>query len=101
VIVAAAFGTPAAAVPLSSSHLRPATPDSCIRSNRGDYNACNVGNRGRGDVPYRPVPSSTPIEVTAPQIRTPNDCIRANHGDWTGCNVGNSGRGDLPYRKVR
>ena len=31
------------------------TPDECIRINGGDYNACNVGNSGRGDLPYRPV----------------------------------------------
>jgi len=30
------------------------TPDDCIRVNGGDYNACNVGNSGRGDLPYRP-----------------------------------------------
>jgi hypothetical protein len=29
------------------------TPDECIRLNAGDYNACNVGNSGRGDLPYR------------------------------------------------
>jgi hypothetical protein len=29
------------------------TPDRCIRLNAGDYNACNVGNSGRGDLPYR------------------------------------------------
>ena len=33
----------------------PATPSQCIRLNGGDYNACNVGNSGRGDLPYRPV----------------------------------------------
>jgi hypothetical protein len=33
---------------------RPAnTPDRCIRLNAGDYNACNVGNSGRGDLPYQ------------------------------------------------
>ena len=33
----------------------PLTPNDCIRLNGGDYNACNVGNGGRGDLPYRPV----------------------------------------------
>jgi hypothetical protein len=32
------------------------TPDRCIRLNAGDYNACNVGNNGRGDLPYRSHP---------------------------------------------
>ena len=66
---------------------QPATPNSCIRLNHGDFNACNVGNSGRGDLPYRP-------------IATPNSCIRLNHGDFNACNVGNSGRGDLPYRPL-
>jgi hypothetical protein len=30
-----------------------ATPNSCIESNHGDFNACNVGNSGRGYLPYR------------------------------------------------
>jgi hypothetical protein len=34
---------------------QPTTPDQCIRLNGGDYNACNVGNSGRGDLPYQPV----------------------------------------------
>jgi Ni,Fe-hydrogenase III small subunit len=33
----------------------PVTPNSCITVNGGDYNACNVGNSGRGDLPYGPV----------------------------------------------
>ena len=28
------------------------TPNGCIVLNGGDYNACNVGNSGRGDLPY-------------------------------------------------
>ncbi len=28
------------------------SPNDCIRINGGDYNACNVGNSGRGDLPY-------------------------------------------------
>jgi hypothetical protein len=66
----------------------PKTPDQCIRLNHGDYNACNVGNSGGGDLPYHRVAS------------TPNDCIRRNHGDYNACNVGNSGGGDLPYKPV-
>jgi hypothetical protein len=31
------------------------TPNQCIRLNGGDYNACNVGNSGRGDLPYQPL----------------------------------------------
>jgi hypothetical protein len=34
---------------------RHSTPNECIRINGGDYNACNVGNSGRGDLPYKPV----------------------------------------------
>lgn len=34
---------------------QPNTPNQCIRLNHGDYNACNVGNSGRGDLPYRVV----------------------------------------------
>ncbi|MCU1656980.1 MAG: hypothetical protein JWO57_1636 [Pseudonocardiales bacterium] len=61
------------------------TPDSCIALNQGDWNACNVGNSGRGDLPYKSITD------------TPNACIERNQGDWNACNVGNSGRGDLPY----
>jgi hypothetical protein len=71
-----------------SSTPQPDTPNSCIERNHGDWNACNVGNSGRGDLPYKPV-TNTP--------NTPNECIKRNHGDWNACNVGNSGRGDLPY----
>jgi hypothetical protein len=31
------------------------TPNACIIGNGGDYNACNIGNSGRGDLPYAPV----------------------------------------------
>ena len=85
-----AFGaTPSLASAPQSQPLRSDTPNSCIALNQGDWNACNVGNSGRGDLPYKPV-ASTP--------RTPNECIKINHGDWNACNVGNSGRGDLPYK---
>jgi hypothetical protein len=70
---------------------RPSTPNSCIELNQGDWNACNVGNSGRGDRPYKPVMRTT---------NTPNDCIELNRGDWNACNVGNSGRGDGPYLPV-
>lgn len=41
--------------PSSGTHrTSPRTPDQCIRLNHGDYNACNVGNSGRGDLPYQP-----------------------------------------------
>lgn len=63
----------------------PSTPNSCIAVNGGDWNACNVGNSGRGDLPYRAV------------TYTPSSCIAANGGDWNACNFDNSGRGDLPY----
>ena len=33
--------------------VRPMTPNECIRINGGDFNACNVGNSGRGDLPYQ------------------------------------------------
>jgi hypothetical protein len=41
------------------------TPDDCIRMNGGDYNACNVGNSGRGDLPYRLV--SAPAQFASPR----------------------------------
>jgi hypothetical protein len=99
-IVLGASGGAAAATPLGSAHdhavrrqllvsHQASTPNDCIRLNGGDYNACNVGNEGRGDLPY-----------DAGDQRTPNDCIRLNGGDYNACNVGNSGRGDLPYQPV-
>jgi hypothetical protein len=56
-----------------------ATPDSCITVNGGDWNACNVGNSGRGDLPYRPVP---------PVPHTVQSCIELNQGDAIACRVG-------------
>ena len=51
-ITSSAFCGAAQAAPSGSiTH----TPNSCIRLNGGDFNACNVGNDGRGDLPYRPV----------------------------------------------
>ena len=45
----------------SSTAHRVWTPDDCIRLNGGDFNACNVGNSGRGDLPYQPVSMSAPF----------------------------------------
>jgi hypothetical protein len=89
VAVVLLFGAaPSVASAPHSDTAHPDTPDSCIELNQGDWNACNVGNSGRGDLPYKPT-TSTP--------NTPNECIELNQGDWNACNVGNSGRGDLPY----
>jgi hypothetical protein len=88
VVALAAAGTAYNAASAATPNPRPYTPNQCIRLNHGDYNACNVGNSGRGDLPYQRV------------ANTPNDCIRLNHGDYNACNVGNSGRGDLPYEPI-
>ena len=53
VCIAAAALLAAPAVATASPAHR--TPNDCIRLNGGDYNACNVGHSGRGDLPYRPV----------------------------------------------
>ncbi len=90
-LLATAGGTAGAVAAQASDTPTPNTPNRCIQLNGGDYNACNVGNTGRGDLPYRSV-------TTKPY--TPNDCIRINGGDYNACNVGNTGRGDLPYRPV-
>jgi hypothetical protein len=84
----AAAGTAYATASAATPNRQPITPNQCIRLNGGDYNACNVGNSGRGDLPYRRV------------ANTPNDCIKLNRGDYNACNVANSGRGDLPYRPL-
>ena len=81
---------PSLAAP-TADHSRPGTPNSCIALNKGDWNACNVGNSGAGDKPYR--------KVVRPS-GTPDACIALNKGDWNACNVGNSGAGDKPYRAV-
>jgi hypothetical protein len=86
IAVVLVFGAaPSLASAPRSDTVQPDTPNSCIEANQGDWNACNVGNSGRGDLPYKPV-------------TTPNECIERNQGDWNACNVGNSGRGDLPYK---
>jgi hypothetical protein len=46
--------TPSMASAPRSNAGHPNTPDSCIERNHGDWNACNVGNSGRGDRPYLP-----------------------------------------------
>lgn len=45
------------------------TPNECIRANGGDYNACNVGNSGRGDLPYRPVTQTSNREQNHSECR--------------------------------
>jgi hypothetical protein len=86
VAVVLVFGAaPSLASASPSDTLRSDTPDSCIALNQGDWNACNVGNSGRGDQLHRSI------------TNTPNVCIALNQGDWNACNVGNSGRGDLLY----
>jgi hypothetical protein len=56
IAIGAATGSVVWAETASSSPTKPAyTPDQCIQRNGGDYNACNVGNSGRGDLPYLPV----------------------------------------------
>ena len=52
VVGVAPFLSPASTPARESQHS--ATPNSCIERNHGDFNACNVGNSGRGDLPYRP-----------------------------------------------
>jgi hypothetical protein len=57
VAFAAVFGAAlvSGASPVSAVEHRVATPNECIRVNGGDWTACNVGNSGRGDLPYLPV----------------------------------------------
>jgi hypothetical protein len=54
------------------------TPNDCIAMNGGDFKACNVGNSGRGDLPYL-----TPHSVAR--------CIQLNGGDAIACRVGSVG----------
>jgi hypothetical protein len=53
--VAAAGTVYATAGDATPHHSQPSTPNQCILLNHGDFNACNVGNSGRGDLPYKPV----------------------------------------------
>ena len=71
----AVFAVPATS---TAAPVTPSTPNACITANGGDWNGCNVGNSGRGDLPYRPRVGYSP-----------NQCITRNGGDWNACNVGN------------
>jgi hypothetical protein len=85
VAVALVFGaTPSLAAATHGDAARPTTPDSCIVLNQGDWNACNVGNGGSGDLPYKSTSGA------------PNACIVLNQGDWNACNVSDSRRSELP-----
>ena len=55
VAFATSTGSGASAPKPASTSTSPFTPNACIRRNGGDYNACNVGNSGRGDLPYQTV----------------------------------------------
>jgi invasion protein IalB len=44
---------PALASTPAQESQQPATPNSCIELNHGDFNACDVGTSGRGDLPYQ------------------------------------------------
>ena len=46
----AAVSTAYTAASASPPNDQPMTPNQCIALNGGDYNACNVGNSGRGDL---------------------------------------------------
>ena len=48
-LAAVLAASPAAA---TASPVTPSTPNSCIIANGGDWNACNVGNSGQGDLSY-------------------------------------------------
>jgi hypothetical protein len=56
----------------------PRTPNGCIAMNGGDFKACNVGNAGRGYLPY----------VTLHSVAV---CIQVNRGDAIACRVGSVG----------
>jgi hypothetical protein len=86
-VAALALGTVVVAFPASSTAAPPplSTPNACITVNGGDWNACNVGNSGRGDLPYAPS-----VGYSASQ------CISRNEGDWNACNLDDSGRSALP-----
>jgi hypothetical protein len=76
-----ALATAVVAFPASSTATPPppSTPNACITVNGGDWNACNVGNSGRGDLPQLP-----PVGYSS------NQCISRNEGDWNACNLGGS-----------
>jgi hypothetical protein len=85
VSVFAATGVAYSAVAASPppSH-RPATPNQCIALNGGDYNACNVGNSGRGDLPYAPV---TYAGLRPPTADRGYKCLRDTGGQNGQCNT--------------
>jgi hypothetical protein len=83
---AAAGATFSAASGSTPSHT-PTTPNECITLNGGDYNACNVGNTGRGDLPYQPASSPAPT-----------DCVRHKYGDTDLCRAGDQARDNVPDR---
>jgi hypothetical protein len=68
----------AAAAVTSAAAASAGTPDTCMFLNGGDWNACNVGHSGRGDLPY--VPAAPPHSVAL--------CIQVNQGDAMACPVG-------------
>ncbi len=76
---------PSLAAP-TADHSGPGTPNSCIALNKGDWNACNVGNSGAGDKPYR--------AVGAGATGTPGDRVEVDHSAWNGYNRRG---GSLPY----
>ena len=65
------IGAAGAAAAPAAAAASAATPDTCIAVNGGDWNACNVGNSGRGDLPYVSVPAA-PHSVAL--------CIQLNQG---------------------
>jgi hypothetical protein len=75
VLTIGALGVAAAPMAAASA----GNPDTCISMNGGDWNACNVGNAGRGDLAYVPA---------QPQPHSVALCIRRNQGDAIACRVG-------------
>lgn len=73
-----AIGAAGAAAGTTAAAGSAATPDTCILVNGGDWNACNVGNGGRGDVTY------LPVQLTSSAAA----CFDRNQGDALGCRVG-------------
>ena len=62
------------------------TPNSCIELNKGDWNACNVGNSGAGDKPYR--------AVGARAASTSDARVEIDHSAWKAYDRRG---GSLPY----
>ncbi|HSS56073.1 MAG TPA: hypothetical protein VLK79_15610 [Gaiellales bacterium] len=76
ILAIGAAGTAAASTAAAASA---ESPNTCISMNGGDWNACNVGNAGRGDLAYVPLPRD-PHSVAL--------CIQRNRGDAIACRVG-------------